>query len=140
MQIFQFYSLSKNENEYYDNCKEKGEERHDLLTLVSAKNLRVRSKEKFQKTKKPQNSSRKRQIPTGRPLGPGVTSCQDFARDGCRCTKKAQGVVTMRVQEKRTFGQGGRRRAKKCFFGVQKQCFFGKKCTITWYILHIMLN
>ena len=34
--------------------------------------------------KKPENSSRKRQFPTGRPMGPGVTSCQDFARDGWR--------------------------------------------------------
>ena len=25
------------------------------------------------------------------------------------------------------------------FFG-QKQCFLGKKCTITWYILHILLS
>ena len=30
--------------------------------------------------------------------------------------------------------------ANECFFGGQKQCFFGKKCTITWYILHIILN
>ena len=27
---------------------------------------------------------------------------------------------------------------KKSFLD-QKQCFLGKKCTITWYILHIML-
>ena len=29
--------------------------------------------------------------------------------------------------------------AKKVPFG-QKQCFLGKKCTITWYILHILLS
>ena len=29
--------------------------------------------------------------------------------------------------------------AKKCLFG-QKQGFLGKKCTITWYILHIILS
>ena len=28
---------------------------------------------------------------------------------------------------------------KKCFLG-QKQCFPGKRCTITWYILHIILS
>ena len=28
---------------------------------------------------------------------------------------------------------------KKCLFGY-KQCFLGKKCTITWYILHILLS
>ena len=50
-------------------CEEKGQERQGLLTPVSPKNLGVRSKKKFQKTKKPQNSSRKQQIPTGRPLG-----------------------------------------------------------------------
>ena len=28
-----------------------------------------------------------------------------------------------------------------CFlFMGQKQCFFGKKCTITWLMLHVMLN
>ena len=29
---------------------------------------------------------------------------------------------------------------KKSAFLGQKQCFLGKKCTITWYILHIILN
>ena len=29
--------------------------------------------------------------------------------------------------------------AKKCLLG-QKQCFLGKKCTITWYILHISVS
>ena len=29
--------------------------------------------------------------------------------------------------------------AKKCLLG-QKQCFLGKKYTITWYILHISLS
>ena len=29
--------------------------------------------------------------------------------------------------------------AKSAFLG-QKQCFLGKKCTITWYILHISLS
>ena len=29
---------------------------------------------------------------------------------------------------------------KKSAFLGQKQCFLGKKCTITWYILHISLN
>ena len=29
--------------------------------------------------------------------------------------------------------------AKKCLLG-QKQCFLGKMCTITWYILHISLS
>ena len=29
--------------------------------------------------------------------------------------------------------------AKKCLFG-SKQCFLGKKCSITWYILHILLS
>ena len=28
---------------------------------------------------------------------------------------------------------------KSAFLG-QKQCFLGKKCTITWYILHILLS
>ena len=28
---------------------------------------------------------------------------------------------------------------KKCFWD-QKQCFLGKKCTISWYILHISLS
>ena len=28
---------------------------------------------------------------------------------------------------------------KSAIFG-QKQCFLGKKCTITWYILHILLS
>ena len=28
---------------------------------------------------------------------------------------------------------------KSAFFG-QKHCFLGKKCTITWYILHILLS
>ena len=27
--------------------------------------------------------------------------------------------------------------AKKCLLG-QKQCFMSKKCTITWYILHVL--
>ena len=27
----------------------------------------------------------------------------------------------------------------KIVFFDQKQCFLGKKCTITWYILHILL-
>ena len=40
--------------------------------------------------KKPENSSRKPQVPTGRPLGPGVTSCQDFARDGWRGHEKTK--------------------------------------------------
>ena len=30
--------------------------------------------------------------------------------------------------------------AKKSAFLGQKQCFLGKKCTITWYILHILLS
>ena len=30
--------------------------------------------------------------------------------------------------------------AKKSGFLGQKQCFLGKKCTITWYILHISLS
>ena len=30
--------------------------------------------------------------------------------------------------------------AKKSAFWGQKQCFLGKKCTITWYILHISLS
>ena len=30
--------------------------------------------------------------------------------------------------------------AKKVPFLGQKQCFLGKKCTITWYILHISLS
>ena len=30
--------------------------------------------------------------------------------------------------------------AKKSAFLGQKQCFLGKKCTITWYILHISLS
>ena len=34
----------------------------------------------------------------------------------------------------------GNLRAKKCSFLGQKQCFLGKKCTITWYILHIILS
>ena len=34
--------------------------------------------------------SRKRQFPTGRPMGPGVTSCQDFARDGWRGHEKTK--------------------------------------------------
>ena len=29
---------------------------------------------------------------------------------------------------------------KKSAFLGQKQCFLGKKCTITWYILYIILN
>ena len=29
--------------------------------------------------------------------------------------------------------------AKKGLFLGQKQCFIGKKCTITWYLLHISL-
>ena len=29
---------------------------------------------------------------------------------------------------------------EKCPFLDQKQCFLGKKCTITWYILHILLS
>ena len=29
---------------------------------------------------------------------------------------------------------------KKSAFLGQKQCFLGKKCTITWYILHILLS
>ena len=29
---------------------------------------------------------------------------------------------------------------KKCFFCCQKQCFLGKKWTVTWYILHIILS
>ena len=28
--------------------------------------------------------------------------------------------------------------AKKRAFLGQKQCFLGKKCTITWYILHVL--
>ena len=28
---------------------------------------------------------------------------------------------------------------KKCLWG-QKQCFLGKRCTITWYVLHIILS
>ena len=28
--------------------------------------------------------------------------------------------------------------AKKSAFLGQKECFLGKKCTITWYILHIL--
>ena len=27
--------------------------------------------------------------------------------------------------------------AKKCFFFGQNQCFLDKKCTISWYALHI---
>ena len=30
--------------------------------------------------------------------------------------------------------------AKKSAFLGQKQCFLGKKCTITWYKLHIFLS
>ena len=30
--------------------------------------------------------------------------------------------------------------AKKNAFLGQKQCFLGKKCTITWYILHVLLS
>ena len=30
--------------------------------------------------------------------------------------------------------------AKKSAFLGQKQCFLGKKCTITWYVLHISLS
>ena len=30
--------------------------------------------------------------------------------------------------------------AKKSAFLGQKQCFVGKKCTITWYILHIAIT
>ena len=26
------------------------------------------------------------------------------------------------------------------FFGGKNQCFLGNKCTITWYVLHIILN
>ena len=29
---------------------------------------------------------------------------------------------------------------EKCPFLDQKQCFLGKKCTSTWYILHISLS
>ena len=29
---------------------------------------------------------------------------------------------------------------KSVFFLGQKQCFLGKKCTITWYVLHILLS
>ena len=29
---------------------------------------------------------------------------------------------------------------QKSFFCCQKQCFLGKKSTISWYILHIILN
>ena len=75
VQIFQFYSLSKSENEYYDNCEEKGEKRQDLLNPVSAKKEPKRKKkswcqkQKVKNMKKPENSSRKPKIPTGRPLG-----------------------------------------------------------------------
>ena len=99
MQIFQFYSLNKNENEYCDNCEEKGVERHDCKKQKEVPEDEETS-EFLKEATNPHGTSS------------GLTSCQDFARDGCRCTKKAQGVVTMRVQEKRTFGQGGSSSAK----------------------------
>ena len=77
MQIFQFYSLNKNENKYCDNCDEKGEKKTRLVnsrSRVSKKEPKRKKKywcqkQKVKNMKKPQNSSRKPQVPTGRPLG-----------------------------------------------------------------------
>ena len=49
-------------------------------------------------------------------------------------------VFLSRVKICRDFRTFWRSLGKKSAFLRQKQCFLGKKCTITWYILHISLS
>ena len=60
-----------------------------------------------------------------------------WQKNGLHCLLRYMllGRVTDRVAEV-VRGHGG---PKSAFLG-QKQCFLGRKCTITWYILHILLS
>ena len=77
VQIFQFYSLNKNENEYCDNCEEKGVERHDCKKQKEVPEDEETS-EFLKEATNPHGTSS------------GLTSCQDFARDGWRGHEKTK--------------------------------------------------